>query len=649
MNENPEYPTDSLGTQVGTRWFQFALDFFLTISVFFLLTGTPVPEVNEPHYWIKAAHYWNPDLGGGDIFLKSGDVHWAFYLVFGYLTTFLPIVQAVWAGRWIIWLLIALGWTLMIRQVFYGDREPKDAPKPPLLPLATSGSWIPVAALVAPLWLAGLHWGNWAGEWVVGGAESKGVAYAFFFLGIGMIMASRWTLGWLSIGIGSVFHVVTGLWVIATVGLASILLQIYLDKWPVHRWLRAHILGWLLCIAGFAAGAIPAVQMDRATGSDAKSQAAVAQVFKRLSHHLSPTMFSQARWRGLEAMIGVSAALLLITTYARWDGRRRTTDQASMEDHQSPKTQFDQKQELTNPSLPPDSATSKIGNRPVPARWVWLLQGNRPFAWLTSIGLFAMSFAVIGLLIDLILSRIAPSFAASILRFYWFRWNEVVWPTLLGVVAVAVANRHLLLTSFGNTGRMRHSYGLKIVASIAMLYTVGLFWERRNQISNTVIPAGERQNFSLRTDTPEDQRRQFAEWIAVCDWISQNIHDHDLWLTPRRQQSFKWRTLKPELASWKDMPQNASAVVLWNQRIDAAYVFDEWKQLQPWTEDQILRIAKDYSVKYVLFDRRVMGQRYPKWEKLYPTDDHPNQIFSVYRIPNDLSASSSTAPNGVSE
>ncbi len=50
----------------------FLIDFLATFCVFWIYAGNQVPDVNEPHYWSKAAHFWNPELGRGDLFLESG-------------------------------------------------------------------------------------------------------------------------------------------------------------------------------------------------------------------------------------------------------------------------------------------------------------------------------------------------------------------------------------------------------------------------------------------------------------------------------------------------------------------------------------------------------------------------------------------------
>lgn len=602
MTMQPEYSMES-GSDVRVRssgWYW--IDFLATFVVFWLYAGNQIPDVNEPHYWSKAAHFWNPSLGKGDLFLESGDAHWAFFATFGWLTTVLPIQSAIGAGRFFTWLALAGSWTYLLHGVFRraSDDSRSDA--------VSTGPKI-LAALAAPVWLAGMHWGNWAGEWVVGGCESKGIAYAFFFFGLGAMCRSRWTLGWGMIGLGSLFHVVTGLWVIATVGLASIWLQLLADNIPFQKWIRVHFCGWVLGASGFIAGAIPAIQMDLQTGSDAKSQAAVAQVYTRLGHHLSPTRFSESRWRGFAALLAVSSAVLLLAHRSRWSAS-----------------------ELSDAPEAESSFRRLIYDAPERTRW------------LLAIAAIAFLVAMMGLAIDLLLSPWSPKLAASILRYYWFRWNEVTWPLAIAILALAIASRQLSLPRGERLLGLSGEALVRIVSLSALAFSLGLINERVRSHAAEVIPAGDKQSFSLKEDSHEVQREQFAHWLAVCEWIRTQTPREGLWLTPRRQQTFKWRAQRPELASWKDMPQNASAVVLWNERIQAAYRYDELKRLLPNDETKLKELIASYGIRYILLDLRVEGQTIPAWKQLYPLAPEQNPYFVVLEAPTDLASSKTPSP-----
>lgn len=593
----------------------FLIDFLATFCVFWIYAGNQVPDVNEPHYWSKAAHFWNPELGRGDLFLESGDAHWAFFVVFGWLTTVLEIQTAILAGRFITWFSLAAAWTYMLHGLFRRSGQTAETGRNSDESYRSTERPIFLASIAAPIWLAGMHWGNWAGEWVVGGCESKGIAYACFFAGLGAISRSRWTLGWSMIGLGSLFHVATGLWVIATVGLASIWLQLFADRLPIRSWIRAHLLGWMLGASGFIAGAVPAIQMDMQTGSDERSQAAVAQVYTRLGHHLSPTRFSESRWRGFAALLAVSSAVLLIANRSRWSDSM----QSGASEHLGQRDEF-------HPRV------GVIHRAPQRVRW------------LLAVACVAFVFAMLGLVIDLSLSNLVPKLAASVLRYYWFRWNEVTWPLAIAILVIALATRQLAMPAGVTLASLSSAAWARIIGLAALAFSFGLLNERMRSHASEVIPAGDKQSFSLKEDTLEMQRDQFTHWLAVCEWIRTKMPREGLWLTPRRQQTFKWRAQRAELASWKDMPQNASSVVLWNERLQAAYRYDELKRLQPNDEAKLRELIAKYGIRYVLLDLRVEGQIIPAWKRLYPIAPDQNPYFVILESPEDIAPAETLAP-----
>jgi hypothetical protein len=568
----------------------FCVDWIGTFLVFILYAGNRVPDVNEPHYWTKAAHFWNPDFGRGDLFLESGDVHWAFYLAFGWLTKFWTMEQAVWIARLCTWGLLSIGWTSMLHSLFsrtngYGKLTKTHIPF--------------LSTLVAPIWLAGMHWGLWAGEWVVGGCESKCIAYAFFFMGLGELAKRSFNVGWLCIGLGSMFHVVTGLWVIATCGVALLWIDLVWNRGSVWPWIRGQLAGWVLCIAGFLAGAIPAIRMDIRTASDDTTLSAVHQVYTRLGHHLSPIKFSESRWSGFLHLLAITVMVILLV-------RRQRTFWSSDES--------DQKHQKH-----------------------WLRDAPPVFQLLMMTAWMAFVVAVFGLVFDLVFSNYAPRFAAKILRFYWFRWNDVMLPLALALVAVGVSTGVL---QFANHAFRKRSLVLigSLVASVAII------WFRHQENSNEKIPVGEKLNFVLKSDTPSAQIQQFSDWKRVCDWIKIETKADQLWLTPRRQQSFKWRTSRAELASWKDMPQNAASVVEWNGRIKSSYQYDKQKNLVPITTEKLEELRSKYGIHYVLLDLRVKGQTIPGWPLLYPRAPDSNSSFAVLESPTSSATQSPLAP-----
>ena len=163
----------------------------LVLGVFALQGATPVPDVNEPCYLGKAIHFWTPDWAKGDFFLEAADARQVFYFTFGWLAIWLSPPALAWTGRWLTWALLAWSWQRLSFAV---------------LPRA----WWSVLSAALLVCLADRC--HAAGEWIVGGVEAKGFAFALMFFGLEAIIAGRWNRAWLLLGASSMFHVLVGGW-----------------------------------------------------------------------------------------------------------------------------------------------------------------------------------------------------------------------------------------------------------------------------------------------------------------------------------------------------------------------------------------------------------------------------------------------------
>jgi len=399
-----------------------------------------------------------------------------------------------------------------------------------------------IGTLSAMLWLAGMFWGHLAGEWVAGGAEAKVAAYALIFFSFGFFFRERWTIGWLYLGIACAFHVITGLWVF----LGSLLICAVLEyqtsgskqSWSAilrECWLKQ---GWgiMLATLGLIIGAIPPLVLDWGVPTGITTQAALIQVYGRLGHHLAPTQFSAVRWQAFSVLLAITVVLIALSIAAN---RSR------------------------NPTK----------NRKPNAEAGW----PTGLKWLVGHGIFAFSVAAVACVIDWGGSGLSRDVVAKILKYYWFRWNDVAMP-------MAAMGAGLWLTT------------------------------------------------SLRSENLQTQ--ELADWLAVCEFVREQTDASALWLTPRNQQTFKWHTGRGEVAAWKDMPQDAASVVEWSRRLVDAYPLDAERKLIPWSTEKIMELHQHYGFRYVLIDRRVRGQSPPLLPLLYPRSDEENATFSVFEIPN---------------
>ena len=213
----------------------------LAVSMFwgaYVAVQTPLPAINEPHYLCKAKHFWQPEYCPGDFFLDSSNTHFVFYAAFGWLTTFLSLETTALVGRVIGLGLLAAGWTSLIRRL-------------------SAVWWAPIGS--ATLFLGLTSWQSFSGEWIVGGIESKVIAYACLFFSWSLLCDRRWKGSAVLLGVGISFHPVVGIWSLASnlIALSILLLNQKTRTWR-PSWGHVLISGLLLTLFALP-GLIPAV------------------------------------------------------------------------------------------------------------------------------------------------------------------------------------------------------------------------------------------------------------------------------------------------------------------------------------------------------------------------------------------------------
>jgi len=269
---------------------------FLAISLFwgtYVVVQTPLPAVNEPHYLCKAKHFWQPAYCPGDFFLDSSNTHYVFYATFGCLTKFLSLETTALVGRIIGLGLLAAGWTSLVLRL-------------------SNVRWAPIGS--AALFLGLTSWQNFSGEWIVGGIESKVIAYGCLFFSWSLLCDRRWKGSAVLLGAAISFHPVVGIWSVASTLIA---LSILLLNQQTRTWLPARrdfiISGILLALFALP-GLIPALAALRSPVPNV-AQADRLQVFERLGHHLNPMQFSRRAYL-------VYAVLLAVWMGSLWFRKR---------------------------------------------------------------------------------------------------------------------------------------------------------------------------------------------------------------------------------------------------------------------------------------------------------------------------------------
>lgn len=533
-----ETVTDQLPNRNSlTRW-QVVVEVFLLVTLFFIYAGDMPPMVNEAHYLVKAKNFWQPDWCANDLFAASSKAHTTFYVLFGWLTQFTSFEVTAWVGRFTGWAMLALGlqqltWNMVGRRY------------------ASLG--------VAAIWIAGIQYGNLAGEWVIGGIEAKVPAYGLILLALSNLIQRHWNRVWIYLGAASAFHVLSGGWSVIAAAIAWWFTE---RRQPDSK----HFFTPSLFIGGAVAllGLVPAVWLTLGASSEDSAFAARIYSYYRIKHHLLPADF-QLSWF---IRHGVLIAWTAVVSVAFWKN---------------------------------DGLARRMG---------WFTVG-------------AVAIAAAGLIVGT-LPALMPDLAAKLLRYYWFRLADAVVPLMFALMSIK------LLESHGKPNQ--RIAGIAIL--VAAIVLVGDTAYRRSTLG--VPPSCSNDLLGLEIGaSPKQQQKVFRDWRSVCRWARLSTPNDEVFLTPRHQQTFKWYAERAEVVNWKDVPQDASSLKEWNRRFQEIFprrlghirVTIQYKDLRQY--------RKRYGVRYLIVDRRVVGENLPMI-KIYPTEYDANDTYAVYELPTVL-------------
>ena len=531
-------------------WARAGIEVLAILAVFAAAGAWPVPDVNETAYLTKARHFADPAWCRGDFFLETPDAHGVFYLLMGPLAAAVSLEQAAWIGRWLGWLALACGfrWATM-----------------PLL----GGAWPKIIA--AALFSLALRHTTAAGEWVIGGCESKVFAWALVLAAVGEIGRGRFAWAWLALGAATALHPIVGGW-----GLVALVMS-----WcggflkyqsngdlggPSAAAKNAPFASVVLVAAGLlfaAAGVVPALGLS--AGADAAMRAAAAKihVVERLSHHLLIRTFA-------DGMVARHVLAILLW----WCVRVRRPAVSPME--QAARTRVD--------------------------RFI----------------LASLLISLAGVAISL-LEPFAANAAYSLLRFYWFRLADVLVPFGLATAAAAV------LMNDSALGVLLPARPAVTRAVVALLLCVDLAYESRHW----PLPGRtSRTSFMARSDTKVDA----APWREICDWVAANTPADACFLTPRGAASFTWLTGRREVVGWKNSPQDARSLVEWRKRFVDCFSRDgSFTNMERSTAalgpERLRRAAEQYDATHAIIPLDVPGVDTLPFERL-----HANRGYAVYRL-----------------
>jgi len=377
------------------------------------------------------------------------------------------------------------------------------------------------AVLSATVLVACLENAHMAGEWMIGGVEGKSFAYVFVLLGLEAMARERWTKCWLLLGIASGFHVLVGGWAVVAVAIGWLLQGRYRASAAEH--LPGLVGGGLIALLGL----IPTLLLNRGTPPDIVSWANEIYVYVRLGHHLNPMVIPD--WF-IVRFVALTALWLLI-----WWLTAKSAKTISQR----------------------DASQMPIAGQP------WAIHGFVAGA---------VIIAVVGAVIAW-LQPGGPAWTASLLRFYWFRLSDVAVPmgVALGVVQLEFVTREMVVsqpTTGGPTVTVvrRWSWLRRGVIAMAVLSSAAYLVPRAGQITYMQAPRSFRASPSRSF---ADRAANFVAWRDICHQIaaSEEIPTTARFLTPRLSQTFKWYAQRPEVANWKEIPQDAAGIVEWWRRM----------------------------------------------------------------------------------
>ncbi len=419
------------------------------------------------------------------------------------------------------------------------------------------------APLTAALMLVGTEQTYLAGEWIIGGFEAKSLAYGFVLLGLGAAVSNRWNLAWIQLGIASAMHALVGGWSV----LALLFANLSNSENRSIKSFFSMMPGLLIGGAIGMLGVLPALFINQGIEPNVVSEADQIYVFFRLPHHLA-LLNKSPEWI-LER--GFRHAIILGLFFAT---------QAQL-----------RKVQLPNP----------IG-----------LQILRRFA------LGSLCLSIIGFAIHLA-GWSNPAWAASLLKYYWWRLADIALPVAVSLSLAAIV-----------ADELKKQSRLAIVALVGCLALVtwGIGKHTLDRLETGNVP-------------PADRRmRDHTAWLEVCDWAAQYTQPTDLFLVPQSAHTFKWNAGRPEVATYKDIPQDAKSMVEWHQRIQDIFHIGYWENgSKRWTPSlsalgtrKLIELANRYGASYVISQNPLNQYGYPIQTKVSLPVLYRTGPYTVYDL-----------------
>lgn len=412
-----------------------------------------------------------------------------------------------------------------------------------------------------------------AGEWVVGGFEGKPIAYACGVWALAAWLRGNWPQMILLLGAAIGWHALAGGWLVLAVGLVTLSLGSQgIREALTGCFPKGPGLAWLQIGAGGLC-ALAGVLPGLLSQTAASPELLNEAAWIQVTQRLSHHLWFTAFPTGRVAAFGLLVAFgSLLATRVLWP---------------------------------------------------------RELTVLFRLAMVGLLFNLGGLCLSAMVAERSAGAggACSLLRFYWFRFADFAVPL---AVALGVA---WLLNSWGRRGSPWFQLVVARSVSVVLMVAAGLQAAENWQAGRSGADAAALEQFPLER---QKELKLSTNWRQVCQWIAAETPPEAIFITPARQQSFKWYAGRAEVVCWKDMPQDPAGIVEWSRRLGQVYrpqLDYEWGLLA-YDDEQLRELGAQYGATYLLLRQADYDQVRARCQLplVYPTDPAARVSFVVLSL-----------------
>ena len=499
----------------------------ITVSVFsFNFIGNELDILPSIRQFVE--HAWLPN----DWYLNLNTSYRALFgFLFGPLVSWLGFENGAYVGRLIAYLLVAIS-------LYYFFRALQIRPL--------------FGILVLMIFLN--HQSLVAGEWMVGGLETKTIAYAMVFLSLSFFLRKRYIWGFVFAGAALSFHVLIGIYALFCLGVAFLLNAAWRTEWRLYA--RN---SWPLPITGFFGVWAVVDQLLPQKGLDTGLAWRIYVEFL-VPQHVLPKAWSVWNGNPWAAILAFATVFFLL---------------------------------------------------------MYFLSHSKMTRFVAAFSLGSVFLFLVGLVINA-LGKIA------LLRFYWFRFPDVMVPFMGAVLIALFLSEYAGLRIPRNTLIEKFQSGLQTVLRLAPAF-----------IAAFLILILVQQTVRVRSSYVASRHPNPPAILTSLEWISRNTPKQALFLADPSQADFYVYAQRAELVSWKSAPQSAAELLEWYKRIKACNgnadlinrgynseqeIHDNFYKLD---QTQIQQMADQYGINYYLG----LADQKLSYARVYS-----DATYAVYRI-----------------